>query len=164
MCDMRDICTESLVPIVPKFGDKLLKFLLIGILIASLGLVVLVGVTGFLVTAVCVVFLYRHLPKTNGEYEYIHTNDVFDVDLVICNRSRKQLCSVRLEQVILVAPADSDAMTAYRYLLETDCSGNGKENLYAMVYTKDGKLHKLLLKLDADMSRSLKQWIPGNVQ
>lgn len=165
MSNMRDICTESLIPIVPKSRDKLLKFMLIGILIASLALVILVGVTGFLVTAVCAFLLYHHLPKTNGEYEYVHTNDVFDVDMVICNNSRKHLCSANLDHVSLVAPADSDEVHAFGNIRETDYSGNSTQGkLYAMIYTKDGVPQKLLLRMDEKMRKSLKQWIPGKVR
>lgn len=144
--------------------DKLLKYILLGLTGASLVLVALLGLLGILALGICAFLLYRHLQKTDGEYEYVHTNDVFDVDLVICNRSRKQRCTVNLNQVILVAPIDSEDAASYEHLPATDYSGNAGENLYAMIYTKDGKQRKLLLKLENAMHRSLKHWIPGKVQ
>ncbi len=162
---MKDIYTESVIPIVPRPWDKLVKWLLIVSLGVCLILAVLFGLLGLIPMAVCAFLLYRHREKTNGEYEYVHTNDVFDVDLVICNRTRKQLCSVNLAQVALVAPADSDAVRAFGNIRETDYSGNSaQENLYAMIFTKDGAPQKLLLQMNAQMRKSLKQWVPGKVR
>ncbi len=110
-------------------------------------------------------FLYRNMQKAGGEYEYVHTNSCFDVDLVIANARRKQLVSVDLEHVLLVAPADSREAEDYGSLPEQDCSGTGGEGtLYAMIYTAEGRKKKLLLRLDPKMCKSLRQWIPGKVK
>ncbi len=162
---MRDICTESVVPVVPRSSDKALKFALIGSIPLSLALILFIGPFALLLTAVCAFMLYRHIQKSGSEYEYIHTNEIFDVDIVIRNQSRKQLCSVNLNQVSLVAPVDCEEMLAFSRAKVTDYSGNAAEDtLYAMVYSEDGKQHTLLLKMDEKMRNSLKQWIPAKVR
>lgn len=162
---MRDICTESIVPIIPTKQDQILKFLLVGLLGVSFVVLFLIGIVGLIAAAVFAFLLYRHLPKTNGEYEYIHTNDVFDVDIVILNSRRRQLCSINLDCVSLIAPAASSEIRDLGDIKARDYSGNHAEKaLYAMVYSEEGKLCKSLLRLDEEMLKSLKRWIPGRVK
>ncbi len=125
----------------------------------------MVGTIGLIAAIIFVFLLYRHLAKTNAEYEYVHTNDVFDIDLVICNSMRKQLCSINLNHVDVIAHADSQDICVYGEMKQLDYSGNAvAESLYAMVYTVNGKQQKLLLHMDQQMLKSLKQWIPNKVK
>ncbi len=78
---MRDICTESIIPIQPTAVDKLLKYILMGLTGVSLVLVAILGLAGIIALGICGWMLYRHLRKTDGEYEHVHTNDVFNVDI-----------------------------------------------------------------------------------
>ncbi len=161
---MRDICTETLVAVVPTAKDRVLKFFLIALVAVSVIAVMLFGLIGIVVPALSIWLLLRQLRKTDAEYEYVHTNDVFDVDVVIRNSRRKQLFTVDLAQVALIAPADSDEVRACGKIKTTDYSGSAAGAvLYAMICAKGGKQQKLLLSLDEPMRRSLKQWIPDKV-
>lgn len=162
---MRDICTESIIPVKPTGVDRLVKYLLIVLLVAAFALVVITGLPGMIAMGVLAFLLYRHLSKTNAEYEYVHTNDVFDVDLVTMNSRRKQLCSVDLSSVTLVARADSEAVADQGKLKRINYAGDATPNtLYAMVYGENGTQKILLLQLDERMRSSLKQWLPGKVK
>ncbi len=162
---MREICTESVVTIQPKTIDRFGKYLLfvfIGAAFLSIPILrwvslALIGIFSFL--------LYRQFSKTNAEYDYVHTNDIFDVDLVTMGRFRKQLCSIDLDHVILVAKNSSPEMEKYQHLKASDYTGNHSvETIYAMVYSTDRVQKKLLLQLDDRMLRSLTQWIPGKMK
>ncbi len=160
---MKDICTESIVPIIPTTMDKILKILLLAVTVI-LGLLGLFGNFLFLLAAVVTGFLfYRTLGRTNAEYEYIHTNDVFDVDRVVNSARRQQLTSINLNHVILVAPEDSPELDRYQHLKETDFSGGHEDARYAMIVTREGKHAKLILRMTPEMHRSLKLWLPGKV-
>ncbi len=162
---MKDVYTESIIPIAPRTVDNIIKYALLTLAVASFGLFIVSPLVAVIAMAVFGFLFYRQMSKTDAEYEYIHTNDVFDVDLVTRNSSRRQLLSLQLKQVVLVAPADADEMAAYNRLKAKDYSGNGDEaSVYAMVYSKNGEMQKLLLQLDEKMVRSLKQWMPSKVK
>ncbi len=162
---MRDICTESIVTIIPGKQDVLFKYILIVLIAVSLILTMFYGIVGLIATAVFGLLLKHQLMKTDAEYEYIHTNDVFDVDMIICNNKRKQVCSVNLNNVELVAKADTDEITSYGQLIMKDCSGNhASGNAYAIIYREGGRCQKLLIQMDDQMRKSLKQWIPEKVR
>ncbi len=158
---MRDIYTESVVPVKPSSRDIVLKHLLQFFLVLSFFMFVLEGLVGVIMMAAFGLLLYLNSYKIKGEYEYIHTNDIFDVDMVANNSRRKQLCSVDLSQVLLIARADSEVMTVFQHIQTTDYAGNAPaEVLYAMVYTQNGNQKKLLLQLNTEMYQSLKRWLP----
>ncbi len=162
---MRDIYTESVVPAAQKPLHKALYYLLLVLAGLSVLGIFAIGMVFLIPAGLFGLLLYRNMQKAGGEYEYVHTNSVFDVDLVIANSRRKQLISVDLEHVLLVAPADSQEAGDYGELPELDCSGTGGEGaLYAMIYTAEGRRKKLLLRLEPKMQKSLKQWIPGKVR
>ncbi len=162
---MRDIYTESVVPVPSKPIYKVAKFILMALTALSVFAVGFAGLIFVLFAAVFGFLLYRVMQKDGGEYEYVHTNNSFDVDLVISNSRRKHLLTVDLDQVALVAKADSSEMDGYSHLPETDYSGDAQtDTLYAMVYTDTGKRKRLLLKIESNMYRSLKQWMPEKVK
>ncbi len=159
---MRDIYTETLISPVPNPFQKVLRTVLIALTVVLLLLGLWLHWIFFAGAAVLAFCVYRLMQKTNMEYEYIHTNDDFDVDGVLFNSSRKHLFSVKLDQVILVAPAEDEEVASFRGIPTKNYGGGAKEeDLYAMVYTKGGQREKVLLKLDDRMLRSLKSWIPG---
>ena len=162
---MRYAYTESVVPRNPGPKEKRMQILFLVLTVVSAAAAIFLNFI-LIVAALAAGFLYyRGRKNADAEYEYVHTNDIFDVDLVIGNAARKQLVSVNLEKVLLIAPADSDALEPYKDWKVYDYSGDaGNEVCYAMV-CKDGARSKmLLLKLDDEMHRSLKQWIPGKVK
>lgn len=161
---MHDICTESIVPIVPKLHLKVLKYVWLVLIGLSIVLFAFVGWVA-LIPVIISWLLYRKTNQlTHGEYEYIHTNGIFDVDLVTNNSRRKSIVSVDLKQVVMVAPSDFLALSDYQYLPEQDFTG--KQNAKAsctMVCPVAGKQQRLLLSLNQKMLDSLKKTIPGRV-
>lgn len=162
---MRFAYTESVVP--KKFGPRekgMQTLFLVIAVVSAIGAVFLNFI--LIVAALAAGFLYyRGRRNADAEYEYVHTNDIFDVDLVVGNASRKQLASVNLEKVLLVAPADSDELDDYENLKVVDYSGDaGEGECYAMICKDGAKSRILLLKLDPEMYKSLKHWIPGKVK
>lgn len=162
---MRDVYTES---VVPASSNPLYRIVKVILIILAGACVFAAGYASFLFLIPAALFgylAYSVSQKAGAEYEYVHTNDCFDVDIVISNSRRKHLLSVNLDQVALIASADAPEMSPYRNLTGTNFSGNAAgEELYAMVYTEEGKRKKLLLKMEPNMLRSLKTWIPEKVK
>ncbi len=162
---MRDIYTESVIPVPSGSIYRVLKYALIVLLLLSVAAAGYFGLLLLIPSAVLGWLLYRVMQKSDSEYEYVHTNDCFDVDLVIRKSGRKSLISVNLKQVLLIARADSTEMAAYKNVPATDYAGDcSREMLYEMVYTVSGTKKKLQLQLDDAMHKSLKQWIPDKVK
>ncbi len=108
---------------------------------------------------------YRAYQNADVEYEYVHTNDVFDIDKVIRNTGRRQILSIKLDQVVIVIPAEYAAADRFSHIKEEDFSdGISADWLYFMICMVNGKQRKLKLQLDRDMLQSLRQWIPEKIQ
>ncbi len=163
---MRDIHTEMIVPIVPELADKIIKFTLKVLIVLTVILGIVVGWLCFLATVVLFFCYQWYKRKTDGEYEYCHTNDSFDIDLVIDAAKRKHLLSVDLEKVIVVAPQDSEHLACFDHVEAKDYTGNNLDAvIYEMVYTASNhKKRKIIICMNDEMLRGLKQWIPSAVK
>lgn len=161
---MRYAYEECVVPRIASGTDKAKQLLFLVLTVLSALFAITLGLV-FSVPAILFGFLfYQEKQKGSSEYEYVQTNNIFDVDLVSRNASRKQLISIDLERVILLAPVDSPELAVFRSAKETDFSGNQEERLYVMVYDAGGQKRKLRLQLNDKMLGSLKQWLPGKVK
>ncbi len=162
---MKDIYTETVVPIAPPPGDRTRQWVYTALLVTSAFMTLYAGLLYIILVVVFGTLLYRVIQRKDREYEYVHTNDVFDIDMVIRSSRRKTLVTVKLDEVILVAPSDSMEAGIYVGAKVHDYSGgNSGEGLYAMICARDGKYAKVILRLDRAMLLSLKQWVPERVK
>lgn len=160
---MRYTYTES---VIPGKADRHYRKRLLMLLILTVASLLMAAVsTVFLVCAVVTgVMCYKTWQNADVEYEYVHTNDIFDIDMVIRNASRKQVLSINLNQVVSIIPADSSDACRYSHLKEEDFSdGVSKDKIYLMIITANGKQKKLRLQLEPEMLHSLRQWIPEKI-
>lgn len=156
--------TESIIKKKSIPGAKVIKYLfavLAGFclfLSVAISLLFLIGVAVFgFIYYVCAQYL-------EIEYEYIHTNEILDIDMVMQKNGRKSLLSIDLNNVIVLAPLNSPALQPYRDMPGRDFSGGiSRENLYVMVCTVDNEKNKLLLQLEPKMLKSLKGFMPSKV-
>ncbi len=162
---MKDIYTELVVPIAPNPKDKVFKPLYVCLLVI-LGFLTLWFNVVFLIPAIIfAVSLYRVIQREYQEFEYVHTNELFDVDMVVRNKKRRSIASILLSDVLVVAPADSDEIGNYVTVKELDYSGgSGVFPVYQVICRMDGKSVKVLLSLNSAMLNSLRQWIPDRIK
>ena len=132
--------------IVARKNPPLTKVIL-GIMIA---LTVFVGLNGilFLQPVILVMFLallgmlyYMYL-QVNIEYEYSVTEGELDIDIIRWQRKRKHLVTVDMENVVVIAPARSEPVSAYvgRKLKTSDCTSHDADhNYYTLVYKPQGQ-------------------------
>lgn len=99
------------------------------------------------------------------DYEYIQVNDVMDIDMVMGNVARRNMLTFSLNEVVVVAPWDSDTLGRFGSLKPMDFSARDPRNPpYVMICTVNGQLKKLYLQLNEKMLKTLKMQIPAKVE
>ncbi len=162
---MRYIYTESIVRRLPKPAERVAWFMLAAAFGFSALSVYIFGIPSIIGAVVLGILFYRVHRRVDSEYEYVHTNDEFDIHLVFRGANRKELMSIRLENVVVLAPSDSRELDRFPNLKIRDFSGNHKKGShYTMVYSDNGEKKAIGLLLDDNMRSSLKQWVPGKVK
>ena len=160
---MKDLCTESVVAKKSMPGAQLLFGTLV--FLAAISLISAGAHLLFLVFAALFGFLaFKVWSNTDVEYEYIHTNNIFDIDKVMHSSRRKSLLSLDLNQVVVIAHVDSDELAPHLRLEKLDYSGNSdEENKYGIVCVVRGKKKLVLIHMEPKMLKSLKMQIPSKV-
>lgn len=161
---MREIHTETVVPVREKTGSKIFRFALIlpATLLLAMGLYFsLVFLAAGFILCIPIYILFH---RADSEYEYIHDSDEFHVDVVIRNSKRKRKLTVNLNNVLVVARPDAPEMRPYSQLQETDYSGGySEDDLYAMAFTAQSKRQVIYLSLNQKALQGLRQCIPSKV-
>ena len=145
----------------------------LGIMIA---LTVFVGLNGILLLqpVALVLFLallgllYFMFLQVNIEYEYSVTEDVLDIDIIRWKRKRKHMVSMSMDQVIVIAPARTDPVSAYvgRKLKTYDCtSHDADKEYYTLVFKPQGETveQKVLFEPDELVLDALWRKAPSKV-
>ena len=98
------------------------------------------------------------------DFEYIQTNDILDIDMVMGGFSRRNMMTFSLSQVLIVAPWDADELEEFEHIKPVDYSARDPRNRpYVVVCVVREQRKKLYLQLDDKMLHSLKQVIPQKV-
>ncbi len=161
---MKDIYTESVVPVGGKTINRVIAWILIVMMVMAGLLTLIIGPLYLLLGGVFAALYYFLIRRPSGEYDYVHTNEIFDVDLVTKSSKRKSQVSVNLGQVVMLAPLEHPELERFQSIRSVDYTGNaGVGRDYAMVYSHDGQRKMILLQLDEKMLNSLKLWLPGKV-
>ncbi len=160
---MREVYTESVVPNTPGTGMIISKYVFLALTVLSLLGSALFGLFAIAATVIFAVLFYILWQKSDSEYEYIHANQDFSVDLVIRSQKRKHLTTINLDNTVLLAPAGSGEIRQYAHAALKDYSG-AQGNVYALVCNAGGMQRLYLLSLNEKMLQSLKKWMPGKVR
>lgn len=156
--------TESVIHRKSVPGGDVIKYALLALAAMSLIMGLFLSFFYLIFAVVFGVLYYLATQNFDVEFEYIHTNDVFDIDKVLQGNARKSVMSIELNKVVLVAPEGSAAAEDYEDLKARDFTDKvTKENRYVMVCVVKGEQVKLLLQLDPKMRKSLKRWMPGKI-
>lgn len=106
---MNDSYSELLVKKEQTGKDKVIKFLLIGVIAAT-------AVVGIIIPLVWVLTLglgiaaYFILPNLDLEYEYVYVNGELDIDKIMAKSKRKRVQSFDLAKMEIMAPVNSHRM------------------------------------------------------
>lgn len=101
--------------------------------------------------------LIMYFIKRNGyvEYEYELTMSEFDIAVIYDKQRRKAFVSFDVKDIEIMAPENSDELSAYKDVKAKKCYTSAYEdaNKYVVVATKNGKKVKYIIVPDEEMIR-----------
>lgn len=160
---MSDFYTEQLVKRKSPSSTVLLKVLLIMITVFS---VLLIFVIPFailiLIGLVCVdVFVFRSM---DVEYEYLFVNGNLDVDKILSKSRRKQVLSMDMNELELLAPEGAPELRQYQGLKAINLSSmTGNAKLYEMIIVQKGTKKKVVFEPNSTILDGMKLLAPRKV-
>lgn len=163
---MTDLYSELLVKKEQTVKDKLIKFLLIG-LIAVTAVIGLVMTLAWILTLALGIAAYFILPKLDLEYEYVFVNGELDIDKIMSKSKRKRAKSFDLAKMDIMAPVKSHRMDYQNHnsnLKVLDfSSGNPSHNVFAMIIPDEKEVYKVLLEPDKELLENIQKSCPRKV-
>ena len=97
---------------------------------------------------IVVFFSYKRFQEVNVEYEYSYTEDTFDIDIIKNRSKRKQIFSINVAEIEIMAHIDDkEHLAIYKDLpLEDFGSGEVLGNTYVFVATYKGKRKRFIIE------------------
>ena len=160
---MGDFYAEQLVKKKTEVKDIVIKIGLIILTVLSF-LAVFMIPFGILVPAAFIVadvFLFRLL---DVEYEYLYTNGDLDIDKIMHKERRKNVFSVDVHDMEVLAPSGSAELLPYRNIKPNDFSSRiqGKE-LYEMILTVKGIKKRVIFEPNENLIEGIRMCVPRKV-
>lgn len=163
---MNDSYSELLVKKEQTGKDKVIKFLLIGVIAAT-------AVVGVIIPLVWVLTLglgiatYFILPNLDLEYEYVYVNGELDIDKIMAKSKRKRVQSFDLAKMEIMAPVNSHRMDYQNHNTKLKVldfsSGNKEHKVYAMIIPDEKEICKVLLETDQTLLENIQKSCPRKV-
>ena len=163
---MNDSYSELLVKKEQTGKDKVIKFLLIGVIAAT-------AVVGVIIPLVWVLTLglgiaaYFILPNLDLEYEYVYVNGELDIDKIMAKSKRKREQSFDLAKMEIMAPVNSHRMDYQNHNTKLKVldfsSGNKEHKVYAMIIPDEKEICKVLLETDQTLLENIQKSCPRKV-
>ena len=157
---MNDSYSELLVKKEQTGKDKVIKFLLIGVIAAT-------AVVGVIIPLVWVLTLglgiaaYFILPNLDLEYEYVYVNGELDIDKIMAKSKRKRVQSFDLAKMEIMAPVNSHRMDYQNHNTKLKVldfsSGNKEHKVYAMIIPDEKEICKVLLEPDQTLLENIQK-------
>ena len=140
---MSDYYTEQLVKKQAGMKDIVIKAALVAVTIVSV-LIVFLFPFGIILAVILDVLMFRRL---NVEYEYLFVNGDLDIDKIMNKAKRKRMFSANVNDLEILAPADSIEVRQYQKAKTYNySSGSGQAALYALVVSERGEQKKIIFE------------------
>lgn len=119
----------------------------------------------FLIPAFILFLMYRWSKKNlDLEYDYTLVNNELDIDRVLGGKARRRMVTIKLSQVIVLAPLGAPELERHSKLLLKDYSASDPENPpYIVVCAVDGGGRRFALQLNDEMFELIRKQIPSKV-
>ena len=140
---MSDYYTEQLVKKQAGMKDIVIKAALVAVTIVSV-LIVFLFPFGIILPVLAVILDVLMFRRLNVEYEYLFVNGDLDIDKIMNKAKRKRMFSANVNDLEILAPADSievQKAKTYNY-----SSGSGQAALYALVVSERGEQKKIIFE------------------
>ncbi len=163
---MNDSYSELLVKKEQTGKDKVIKFLLIG-MIAATAVVGVVFTLAWILTLVFGIVAYFVLPNLDLEYEYVYVNGELDIDKIMAKSKRKRVQSFDLAKMEIMAPVNSHRMDYQNHNTKLKVldfsSGNKEHKVFAMIIPDEKEICKVLLEPDQELIENIQKSCPRKV-
>lgn len=163
---MNDSYSELLVKKEQTGKDKVIKFLLIG-LIAATAVVGVVFTLAWILTLGFGIAAYFVLPNLDLEYEYVYVNGELDIDKIMAKSKRKRVQSFDLAKMEIMAPVNSHRMDYQNHNTKLKVldfsSGNKEHKVFAMIIPNEKEICKVLLEPDQELIENIQKSCPRKV-
>ena len=160
---MGDFYTEQLVKRKKASSATLIKILLIILTVLSAMLIFMIPF-GVIVLALMIgldVFLFRSM---DVEYEYLFVNGSLDIDKIMAKSRRKNLFSMEIGELEVMAHSGSPELRPYQGLKGTDySSGTGEGDTYELIVVSNGEKKKIIFEPNAEICEGMKMMAPRKV-
>lgn len=141
------------------------------VLVFAVGLFLFRSKIFFLAGIVVSYLCYRLSDGKDMEFEYVFTNGDLDVAQIINKAKRKEVLSISMQDVEVMAPKGSDKVLrlisnpSIRYVKKDLSSGynRNQEKVYELVARKGGEAYHILLEPNEKLLEAMKQSAPRNV-
>lgn len=147
--------------------DNLLKFLLVGGMIAFFVLGFLTFNMWFIILGLVMLLLgYFFLPKLAVEYEYVFCDGQLDFDKISGGAKRKTMLRVDFEKLVVIAPKNSHALDGYRHngvVVKDFSSLSDDAKVYGMVVTGGEQQTMIYFEPSEKMLAAMKQKAPRKI-
>ena len=117
------------------------------------------GYSVFIVIFIVLIYILQRSKKV--EFDYTYTNGTFEVDRITGGAKRKNLLSVDIDQLVVVAPAKTEPVMPYvrRRMKTLDCTSHTDTPYYTMIIKnpQNDEEWKLLLELKEEFLTEFKR-------
>ena len=142
---MSDYYTEQLVKKQAGMKDIVIKAALVAVTIVSV-LIVFLFPFGIILPVLAVILDVLMFRRLNVEYEYLFVNGDLDIDKIMNKAKRKRMFSANVNDLEILAPADSIEVRQYQKAKTYNySSGSGQAALYALV-SERGEQKKIIFE------------------
>ena len=160
---MGDFYTEQLVKRQKASSTTLIKAILIILTVLSVVLIFMIpfGIIGPVIMIALDVFLFRSM---DVEYEYLFVNGSLDIDKIMAKSRRKNMFSMEMTDLEMMAPSGSPELRPYQGLKGIDySSGMPGADTYELIVVNNGEKKKIIFEPNKtvckDVQKSLQ--VPG---
>ena len=158
---MGDFYTEQLVKRQKASSTTLIKAILIILTVLSVVLIFMIpfGIIGPVITLD--VFLFRSM---DVEYEYLFVNGSLDIDKIMAKSRRKNMFSMEMTDLEMMAPSGSPELRPYQGLKGTDySSGMPGADTYELIVVNNGEKKKIIFEPNKTVCEGMKMLAPRKV-
>ena len=152
---MGDFYTEQLVKRQKASSTTLIKAILIILTVLSVVLIFMIpfGIIGPVIMIALDVFLFRSM---DVEYEYLFVNGSLDIDKIMAKSRRKNMFSMEMTDLEMMAPSGSPEGTDYS-------SGMPGADTYELIVVNNGEKKKIIFEPNKTVCEGLKMLAPRKV-
>ena len=167
---MGDTLVECAVKRKTNVKNLALLGLIIGLMVVAFAFFIFYFRSGimFLIGILLCVLISKITSMCDEEYEYIFLNGDLEFAKIIGKKKRKELISVTMNEVELVAPLSSDKLAPYekgdssRYLVRDYSSAfpDHRERMYAIICRTENQAYRIIFEPSEKLIEAMWQLAP----